>query len=96
MAAWSIVSFILGFFIIVLVLRIFAYLTNQDIYTPFWKVIESIAQPLLYKTNRLIFGNKIGNYLKGIIISTLIITVIWIAGTFLMPRFANLLFGLPV
>ena len=96
MAVWSIASFILGFCVIVLVLRIFAFLTNRDMYTPFWKIVESIAQPLLYKTNRLIFGNRIGSYLKGIIISTLILTAIWIGGGFLMPLIANLLFKLPL
>ncbi|MDR0302752.1 MAG: YggT family protein [Treponema sp.] len=96
LSVWSIVSFILGFCIIVLVLRIFAYLTNRDIYTPFWKVVESISQPLLYKTNRLIFGNKIENYLKGIIVSTLIMTAIWIGGGFIMPALANLLAKLPL
>jgi len=95
MSAWSIASFVLGFCVIVLVLRIFAYLTNRDIYTPFWRVIESITQPLLYKTNRLIFGNRIVNFLKGIIVSTLIITAILIAGGFIMQRIANLFFRLP-
>lgn len=90
LSLWSIVSFILGFCVIVLALRIFAYLTNRDIYTPFWKVIESISQPLLYKTNRLIFGGRIVNYLKGIIVSTLILLAIWIGGGFLIPQLANL------
>jgi YggT family protein len=96
LSLWSIVSFILGFCIIVLVLRMFAFLTNRDIYTPFWKIIESISQPLLYKTNRLIFGNRIESYLKGIVISTLILAVIWIGGGFLLPLLANLLFKLPL
>ena len=95
-SAWSIVSFILGFCVIVLVLRLFAFFTNRDIYTPFWKIIESISQPLLYKTNRIIFGNKIGSYLKGILITILILTAIWIAGGFIMPRLANLLLSLPL
>jgi len=96
LAVWSVISFILGFCVIVLVLRIFAFLTNRNIYTPFWKIIESITQPLLYRTNRIIFGNKIVNYLKGIIISTLILIAIWIGGGFLMPLFANLFFKLPL
>jgi YggT family protein len=96
MAVWSIISFILGFCIIVLILRLFAYLTNRDIYTPFWKIVESISQPLLYKTNRLIFGNKIGSFLKGIIITILIMTAIWIGGGYLIPRIAPLLLSLPL
>jgi YggT family protein len=96
MALWSVISFIIGFCIIVLVLRLFAFLTNRDIYTPFWKIVESISQPLLYKTNRLIFGNKIGSYLKGILITILILTAIWIGGGFLIPRIASLLLSFPL
>jgi len=96
MSAWSIISFVLGFCVIVLILRMFAYLTNRDIYTTFWKVIESITQPILYETNRLIFGNRIENFLKGLIISILILTAVWIGGGFLFPIIANLLSKLPV
>jgi len=96
MAVWSIISFILGFCIIVLILRLFAFLTNRDIYTPFWKIVESISQPLLYKTNRLIFGNKIGSYLKGIIIAILIMTALWLGGGFLIPLLATMLLGFPL
>jgi YggT family protein len=96
MAFWSVISFIIGFCIIVLVLRLFAFLTNRDIYTPFWKIVESISQPLLYKTNRLIFGNKIGSYLKGILITILLMTAIWIGGGYLIPRIANLLKTFPL
>jgi len=95
MSLWSIASFILGFCVIVLIIRIFAHLANKDIYTPFWKAIESITQPLLYETNRLLFGNRIENYLKGILFSTLAIFVIWIMGGFIFPLLANLLFKLP-
>jgi YggT family protein len=96
MAVWSIISFLLGFCIIVLILRLFAYLTNRNIYSPFWKIVESISQPLLYKTNRLIFGNKIGSYLKGILFTILIMTLIWIGGGYLIPLLAKLLLSLPL
>jgi len=96
MMFWSIASFILGFCIIILILRLFAYLTNRDIYASFWKIIESISQPLLYKTNRIIFGGRIGSFLKGIIISILILLAIWIAGGYLIPLLARLLSGLPI
>ena len=96
MALWSIISFILGFCIIVLILRLFAYLTNRNIYTSFWKIVESISQPLLYKTNRLIFGNKIGSYLKGILITILVMAVLWIGGGYLIPLIANLFISLPL
>jgi YggT family protein len=96
MSLWSVISFILIFCIIILIIRIFAYMTNRNIYSPFWKVIDSISQPLLYRTNRIVFGKKIPNYLKGIIISTLAIAAVWLAGGFLVPVFARLLAALPI
>jgi YggT family protein len=95
-SAWSIVSFILGFFIIVLIIRIFAYLTNRDTFSPFWRVVDSISQPILYKTNRIFFRRKIPSYMRGIIVSTLALALIWVLGGYIMPIFAKLLAGLPL
>jgi YggT family protein len=66
-ALWSAASFILGFFIIVLLLRLIAYLTNRDVYYSFWRIIDVISQPVLYRINRIIFRNRLVNYLTGII-----------------------------
>jgi YggT family protein len=65
--AWSAVSFILGFFIIILILRLIAYLTNRDVYNSFWRIIDIISRPLLYRTNRIIFRNRLVNYLTGLL-----------------------------
>jgi len=93
---WNIVSFILGFCLIVIILRMIAYLTNRDIYSPFWQVIDSISQPILYRLNRIFFGNRIANYLKGIILSILSLGAIWIGGKIAVPFLARLLAGLPL
>ncbi|MDR1839878.1 MAG: YggT family protein [Treponema sp.] len=96
LAVWSAVSFILGFFIVILLLRLIAYLTNRDIYSPFWHVIDSISQPVLYRLNRIIFGRRIGSYLKGIIISSFMLAAIWIGGNIVVPKLSRLLAGLPL
>lgn len=96
-SVWSIISFIIVICIILLVLRIIAYITNRDTYSnPFWRSIDSISQSLLYRTNRVIFGKKIPGYLKGIIVSTLALIGISIAGKYLIPLIANLLSRLPI
>jgi len=96
MSLWNIVSFILIFFIIIIILRAAAYLTNRNIYSPFWSVIENISQPVMYKMNRLIFGKKIGNYFTGIIIALIILLLTLILGRFLAVFLAGLLYGMPV
>jgi YggT family protein len=68
-AIWSAASFILGFFIIVLVLRLIAYLTNRNVYKGFWQIIDTISQPILYRINRFLFRRRLVNYLIGIISS---------------------------
>jgi len=95
MSVWPVVSFLLGFCIILILLRIFAYLSNRDIYSPFWRFIDALTQPLLYRTNRIIFGNRIPGYLKGIFASFLMLAAIWILGKLIIPQIAKIFASLP-
>jgi len=96
LSLWMVVSFIAGFCMIIIILRLFAYLANRNIYSPFWNAIDSISQPLMYRMNRLFFGNKIGGYLKGIIFSLILLAVIMLGGRFLVNLLANFLFNLQI
>jgi YggT family protein len=93
---WSIISFILGFCLVIIILRMIAYLTNRDIYSPFWQMIDSISQPVLFRLNRIIFGNRITGFLKGIIMSSILLIMIWIGGNLAASMLANFLYKLPV
>jgi YggT family protein len=93
---WSVVSFFLIFFILVLGLRLFAYLTNQNIYRAFWRIVERIAQPLLYRVSRIIFGNRLVNYRTGMIVSIAVLLAFLIAGMIAVRLGTNLLIQLPV
>jgi len=95
LSLWSIISFIFFFCLIVIILRLFAYLTNRNIFSPFWNVIDSIAKPILYRINRILYGKRnvkrLGNYFFAMIISCLIITGFIIGGRFLVMMTASLL-----
>jgi len=93
---WSIASFIIGFFMVIIILRMIAYLTNRNIYGPFWSIVDSISQPIMYRLNRIIYGNKIGNYLNAMIISLLLLTLILFGGRFLINILANYLLRLQI
>jgi len=93
---WNIISVIIGFFIIVIVIRLIGYFINSNIYSPFWSVIDSITQPLLYRTNRIFFGKKIGGYLIGIILSLLLLIVIIAGGGFIVSLISNIFYKLPI
>ena len=95
LSCWSAVSFILGFCLLIIFLRFIAYITNRDIYSPFWRIIDNISQPLLYRLNRLFFGNRIASYVKGIVFSMLFLAVIWIGGGFLIPLLVKIISQLP-
>jgi len=95
LSVWSILSFIIGFCIIIVVLRLIAYLTNRNIYSPFWQIIDSISQPLLYRMNRIFYGKRIGRFLNGIILTLVLLAAAWIGGGIVFPRIAILLSSLP-
>jgi len=96
LSIWSITSFLLGLCLVIIILRLIAYVTNRDIYSPFWKAIDSISQPILYRTNRIIFGKKIGGFLKGIIISALLLAALMFAGNIAFNALAAMLTRLPI
>jgi YggT family protein len=92
---WSVVSFVLGFFIIVLVLRLIAYLANRDVYHGFWRIIDSVSQPILYRINRMLFGRRLVRFMTGILTSLGVLLVLRV-GLELLVRFAlDLLVRLP-
>jgi YggT family protein len=79
---WSAVSFVLGFCLIVLILRFIAYIINANMFSIFWKTIDSISRPLLYHINRVIFGKRIVSFITGILTSIVILAILWIVGHF--------------
>jgi YggT family protein len=95
-ALWSALSFILGFCLIILILRFIAYMTNRDISSAFWRIIDAVSQPILYRINRVIFGRRLINYLAGIITAIAVLAAIRIAGGFAIRLLTALLIKLPV
>ena len=96
LSLWSVVSFILGFCLVVIILRFIAYMTNRNIYSSFWRIIDSISQPMLYRINRIIFGRRLVNYLTGILTGAAVLGVILVGGRFAVRMLAGLLSKLPV
>jgi YggT family protein len=91
-AVWSAVSFFLILCVIILVLRIIAYIGNMDTYSsPFWRVVNAISQPLLYRVNRIMFGRKIVSYKLGIISALVVFIALWIGGRFAVGLLSGIL-----
>jgi YggT family protein len=95
-ALWSALHFLLLFFGAVLVLRLIAYLGNMNTYNPFWRIVDTISQPLLYRINRIFFGRRIIRYLNSLILSIAILAGLAFVLGFLIPRLVRLLASLPI
>jgi YggT family protein len=91
---WSAASFILGFLSIVLALRLIAYIASRDVYHGFWRVVDLIAQPVLYRINRIIFRNRLVHYFTGLISALLALLAVWIIGGRLIVLTRTFLSGL--
>jgi len=94
-ALWSAASFLLGFCVVVLVLRLIAYLMSANMFGTFWRVIDSISNPILYRVSRIIFGNRIVRFTKSIIVSILVLTALWIGGNIVIQIIYGLLSKFP-
>ena len=92
-AVWSAASFLLGFCILVLVLRFIAYIGSSNMYSPFWMVIDTISRPLMYRINRIIFGNRLVRFTSGLIASIVVLAAIWAGGRFIVQFINKLLMG---
>jgi len=90
-ALWSAASFLLGFCIIILILRFIAYMTNRDTLSGFWNIIDTIARPILYRINRIIFGKRLVNYMTSLLVSTGLLILLWVGGRFIIKWIIGLI-----
>jgi YggT family protein len=96
-ALWAAASFLLGFITLVLLLRLVAYFTRQDVYyNQFWRIVDTISKPVLYRIKRILFGPRIVNYRNGLIVSILTLVALMMGLRFLIGFSLPLLEQLPL
>ncbi|MDR3302733.1 MAG: YggT family protein [Spirochaetaceae bacterium] len=96
-AVWQAVSYIFIFFILLVVLRLLAYLLSANIYSSFWRLIDFASRPLIYTINRILFRNRIVNYFFGLLSATLTLVLLYAIVYILVNRIAvPLLVLLPI
>jgi len=66
---WGAVSFLLGFLIIVLLLRLIVALFIQDAGGSFWHAVDTISQPVLLKIRSFLFKNRFVNFTMLLVVS---------------------------
>lgn len=94
-AAWSALSFMLAFFAICALLRLIAYVARWNSLHPLWMAIDALLNPLLFHTSRLIYRDRIVNYLQGLLTGFAIFVLLWKAGGLLTELLVRLLGRLP-
>jgi YggT family protein len=68
-AIWGALSFFIGFLIIVLGLRLIAHFAKLNVYNSFWRIVDTISQPVLFRINRIFLKDRIVNFGTGLIVS---------------------------
>ena len=92
---WGALSFILGFLILILILRLIAYLFRQSGANPFWNVIEIISNPVLYRINRIFFRGRIIRLVTALLISIAGMAIIYMALRLVFALLSMTLISLP-
>ena len=94
--AWSMVSFLLIFIMIVFALRFIAYVARFNTYNPFWRIVDNIYQPVSFRINRVLFKNRIVAFRSSCLISLASMGVIYLGLRFFVLIASGALAALPV
>jgi YggT family protein len=95
-AVWAAVSFILGFLIVILILRLIAQIMRRNINSPFWRIVDTISKPALFRINRFIFKDRIVDFRTGIILSIVSLALIYMILQILVFLVSGVLARLPL
>jgi len=93
---WGVVSFIIVILIIILILRLIAHYTRQNLYNSFWRIIDTVSQHVLYRVNRILFKDRIVNYITAIFISIASLGFSYFILMMLVSFVSRILAGLPL
>lgn len=94
-AAWSAFAFFLVILIILLVVRLVAYALRLNTLNPFFRAVEALSDPALFRMKRILFGKRIVRYQAGLLGTIAPLALLWLAGTLLCGYLSGLLSGLP-
>ena len=95
-AVWGVFSFILGFLIIVLIIRLIAYFLGYGTDGPLMRIVHAISQPVLFRISRIVFKHRIVNFITGIIVSIIGLGLLYFVLRTIVRFLAEMLAGLPL
>jgi YggT family protein len=95
-AVWGVASFILGFLIVALILYLIRHLLRLNSYNPFWNIVNSISQPVIYKIISTVFKDRILHLTTSVIISIATLGIIYLILRILVAFVSGMLIRLPL
>lgn len=95
-AAWSAISFLLGFFLVISLIRIIGFLARIAVLHPLWQILDGIINPLLFRINKIIYRGRAVQYLQGLITGFVAVLVVRALGGLLVRLLTSLLMSLPI
>jgi YggT family protein len=95
-AAWGAISFVLGFLILLLILRLIAHLLKRNNYNSFWRIVDTISRPVLFRINRILFKDRIVNFISSLIVSIAALGLIYLILRIIVFFVSGVLARLPI
>ncbi|MBP7094827.1 MAG: YggT family protein [Spirochaetia bacterium] len=93
--AWSVFAFFASFFAVLILARGVAYAFRWNSLHPAWRAIDALINPVVYRTNRIVYRNRIVNYLQGLATAFVILALFRVAGGFGVSALTGLLARIP-
>ncbi len=94
-AGWSAVSFLLGFFLVIVLVRIIGFIARIATLHPLWQILDSMINPLLFKVNNVIYRGRAVDYLQGLITGFVVVLLVRSLGGWIVRMLTSLLMSLP-
>lgn len=94
---WSIFASLMGFLLILLIIRFIAMLTQKrsNYYGSFWSQLDYALEPFVYRFTKFLSNGKFQSYRNAILITIVMLVLLLTGGQILMNFFIHLVQRIP-
>jgi len=85
-AIWSVAAFLIGFFIVIIVVRLIGYLVSANIYSRFWQIIDYISRPVIFTITKIFFKNRYVRLFTGLVVSIISLIALYAVFSFIFHK----------
>ncbi|HAH62435.1 MAG TPA: YggT family protein [Treponema sp.] len=94
---WSIIASLVGFLLILLIIRFIAVLTQkrQNYYGSFWSQLDYALEPFVYRVSKFFSSGKFISYKNAMLVTIIILSLLLIGGQLLITYLIHIVQRLP-